>query len=46
MPEKILARYPEPARLKAERISQESLPLAFENFWSHYWIRPAWTMAA
>jgi hypothetical protein len=45
VPESILARYPEPAQLKAERISQESLPLAFEAFWNHYWIRPTWTIA-
>jgi peptidoglycan/LPS O-acetylase OafA/YrhL len=45
VPQSILARYPELAQLKAEHARQESLPLAFESFWSHYWIRPAWTIA-
>jgi hypothetical protein len=45
VPESILARYPGEAKLKAERLGQESLPLAFGAFWSHYWITPAWTIA-
>ena len=45
VPESILARYPGAAQLKAERLGQESLPLEFGAFWSHYWITPTWTIA-
>jgi hypothetical protein len=45
MPASILAPYPEKAQLRAERISQESLPLALGAIWNRYWIRPAWTIA-
>lgn len=44
-PASILAPYPEKAQLRAERISQESLPLALGAIWNRYWIRPAWTIA-
>jgi hypothetical protein len=41
----VLAPYPEPAQLGTERITQATLPLAFEAIWNRYWIRPAWTIA-
>lgn len=44
-PASILSPYPEKAQLRAELISQESLPLALGTIWNHYWIRPAWTIA-
>jgi hypothetical protein len=44
-PASILSPYPEKAQLRAERISQESLPLALGTIWNRYWIRPAWTIA-
>ncbi|MEA2943196.1 MAG: hypothetical protein QOD09_3725 [Bradyrhizobium sp.] len=45
MPGSILAPYPEKPQLTAERIGQESLPLALGMIWDRYWIRPAWTIA-
>jgi hypothetical protein len=45
VPASILAPYPEKPQLTAERIGQESLPLALGVIWDRYWIRPAWTIA-
>jgi hypothetical protein len=45
VPASILAPYPEKPQLTAERIGQESLPLALGVIWNRYWIRPAWTIA-
>lgn len=44
VPASVLAPYPEPAQLKTERITQQTLPLAFEAIWNDYWIWPAVTV--